>query len=77
MPVSVSNISPMGSIHRLKNGPATVSRSPVTASLSVGNIVANSTKKAEKSRIQLLARNAASRDTQESSSLRDRSIGSR
>ena len=52
-------------------------RSPVTASLSVGNIVANSTKKALNSRIQLLTRNAASRETHESSSLRARSSGSR
>ena len=77
MPVSSSRISPIGSIHLLKNGGPTVSRSPVTASLSVGNIVANSTKNAENSRIQLLARNAASRDTHESSSLRARSSGSR
>src|SRR5688500_5239429 len=76
-PVSVSSANPIGSIHLLKNGGPTVSRSPVTASLSVGNMVANSTKKAENSRIQLLARNAASLDTHESSSLRDRSSGSR
>jgi hypothetical protein len=50
---------------------------PVTASLSVGNIVANRTKNALKSRIQLFKRNAASRDTQESSSLRERSSGRR
>ena len=77
MPVSSSSIRPIGSIHLLKNGGPTVRRSPVSASLSVGNIVANSTKNAENSRIQLLARNAASRDTHESSSLRDRSSGSR
>ncbi len=77
MPVSSSRIRPIGRIHLLKNGAATVSRSPVTASLSVGNIVAKSTKNAENSRIQLLARNAASRDTQESSSFRARSSGRR
>ena len=69
-PVRNSRIRPIGAIHLLKNGPATVSRLPVTASLSVGNIVANSTKNAENSRIQLLTRNAASRDSHESSSLR-------
>ena len=68
---------PIGVIHLLKNGGPTVSRSPVTASLSVGNIVANRTKNAENSRIQLLTRNAASRDTHESSSWRARSSGSR
>ena len=47
------------------------------ASLSVGNIVANSTKNAENSSTQLLTRNAASRDTHESSSFRERSSGSR
>ena len=76
-PVSASRNRPIGSIHLLKNGGPTVRRSPVTASLSVGNIVANSTKNAENSRIQLFARNAASRETQESSSLRERSSGSR
>ena len=69
-PVRNSSTRPIGAIHLLKNGAATVSRSPVTASLSVGNIVANSTKNAENSRIQLFTRNAASRDTHESSSLR-------
>src|SRR3954451_19838675 len=77
MPVNSSSIRPIGSIHLLKNGGPTVSRSPVTASLSVGNIVANRTKNAENSRIQLLARKAASRDIHESSSLRDFSNGSR
>ena len=67
----------MGTIHALKNGGPTVMRCPVTASLSVGNIVANSTKNAQNSRIQLLAMNAASRDTHESSSLRALSSGSR
>ena len=43
---------------------------PVIASLSVGNIVANRTKNAENNSIQLLKRNAASRETHESSSLR-------
>ena len=52
-------------------------RSPVTASLSVGNIVAKRMKKAENSRIQLFSRNAASRDTHESSSLRALSSGRR
>ncbi len=77
MPVSARSVRPIGSIHVLKNGGPTVSRSPVTTSLNVGNIVAKSTKNAEKSRIQLFARNAASRETHESSSLRDRSSGSR
>ena len=77
MPVRSSSISPIGSIHLLKNGGPTVRRSPFTASLSVGNIVANSTKKAENSRIQLFARNAASRETHESSSWRERSSGRR
>ena len=77
MPVSVSSIRPIGSIHLLKNGGPTVSRCPINASLSVGNIVANRTNTAENSRIQLLTRNAASRDTHESSSCRARSSGSR
>ena len=70
MPVSTSRARPIGAIHLLKKGGPTVSRSPVIASLSVGNIVANRTNSAENSRIQLLTRNAASRDTHESSSLR-------
>src|SRR5437899_3322079 len=69
-PVSISRTRPIGTIHLLKNGCATVMRCPVTASLSVGNIVAKRMKKAENRRIQLLRRNAASRDTHESSSLR-------
>ncbi len=77
MPVSNSSTSPIGSIHLLKNGGPTVRRSPVIASLSVGNIVAKRTKNAEKSRIQLLTRKAASRDIHESRSLRARSSGSR
>ena len=76
-PVRNRRMRPMGAIQRLKNGGPTVMRCPVTASLRVGNMVANSTKSAEKSRIQLLTRNAASRDTHESSSLRARSSGSR
>src|ERR1700730_13931710 len=67
-PVSTSMISPTGSIHFVKKGGPTVSRSPVIASLRVGNIVANSTKNAQNSRIQLFSRNAASRDIHESSS---------
>src|SRR5678816_2623470 len=74
-PVRNSRINPMGSIHLLKNGGPTVRRSPVTASLRVGNIVANRTNSAANSRIQLFTRNAASRDTHESSSLRERSSG--
>jgi hypothetical protein len=66
----------MGSIHLLKNGGPTVSRSPVRASLSVGNIVANRTKSAAKRSTQLLTRKAASRETHESSSCRERSCGS-
>ena len=72
-----SRISPIGAIHLLKNGAATVRRVPVTASLSVGNIVPNRMKNAENSRIQLFTMNAASRETHESSSLRDLSSGSR
>src|SRR5688572_5637995 len=41
MPVRNSSVSPIGVIHLLKNGVATVTRWPVIASLSVGNIVAN------------------------------------
>src|SRR5215210_3813348 len=77
MPVSVRRVRPIGSIHLLKNGGPTVRRSPRSASLSVGNIVANRTKNAENNRIQLLARNAASRDIHESSSLRAFSSGRR
>src|SRR5262249_38860215 len=76
-PVRRSRSNPIGAIHLLKNGGPTVRRSPITASLSVGNIVAKSTKIAENNRIQLLTRNAASRDTHESSSLRAFSSGSR
>jgi hypothetical protein len=77
VPVRKSSTRPIGAIHLLKNGGPTVSRSPVTASLKVGNIVAKSTNSAQKSRIQLFARNAASRDSQESSSWRDRRSGRR
>src|SRR5215210_7743230 len=70
MPVSSRSARPIGSIHLLKNAGPTVRRSCLIASLSVGNIVAKSTKKAENSRIQLLARNAASRETYESSEWR-------
>src|SRR4029434_6590218 len=65
MPVSSSMIRPIGTIHWLKNGAATVMRWPVMASLSVGNIVANSTKNALNNRIQLLYMNAASRESHE------------
>ncbi len=68
---------PTGVIQVLKNGGPTVSRSPAIASDSVGNIVAKSTKAAENSSTQLLARNAASFDAHESSSLRALSSGSR
>ena len=77
MPVSDSSTRPIGSIHLLKKGALTVIRSPVMASLIVGNIVANATKNAENSMIQLFARNAASRETHESRSLRDLSSGIR
>ena len=77
MPVNVNKMRPIGSIHLVKNGGPTVSLAPVTASLSVGNIVANNTKTAENSRIQLFAKNAASRDTQDSSSLRALNSGNR
>src|SRR4029453_358097 len=53
MPVSSRRTSPIGLIHLVKKGSPTVRRSPVTASLNVGNIVANRMKKAENSRIQL------------------------
>src|SRR5688572_22604141 len=75
-PVSSSSTSPIGTIHLLKNGGPTVMRCPgppvyhpVTASLSVGNIVAKMTKNAQNSRIQLFSRNAASREAHESNSL--------
>ncbi len=77
IPVRSRRINPIGSIHLLKNDGPTVSRSPRIASLNVGYIVANRTKNAENRRIQLLARNAASRDAHESSSLRAFSSGSR
>jgi hypothetical protein len=77
MPVNSRRMSPIGSIHLLKNGGPTVRRSPRSASLSVGNIVANKTNIAANSRIQLFARNAASRETQESSSWRARKSGRR
>ena len=67
-PVRSSRTRPIGVIQRLKNGGPTVSRFPVSASLSVGNIVPNSTSIAAMSRIQLLATNAASRETHESRS---------
>ncbi len=76
-PVRNSNRRPIGSIHLLKKGGPTVRRSPVTASLSVGNIVAKRTNSAANSRIQLLMRNAASREDHESSSFRERRRGSR
>src|SRR5918994_3562338 len=76
-PVSSNKIKPIGTIQRLKNGGPVVMGSPVNASLSVGNMVANRTKKAQNNRIQLLTRNAASRDAHESSSLLARSRGSR
>src|SRR5687767_1880665 len=53
-PVSSSSVNPIGTIQRLKNGGPIVMRSPVIASLSVGNIVANKMKNAQNSRIQLL-----------------------
>src|SRR3954451_13546169 len=40
-PVRKRRINPTGIIHFVKNGAATVRRSPVIASVSVGNIVAN------------------------------------
>ena len=76
-PVRNSSVSPIGTIHRLKNGADTVMRSWNSASDSVGNIVANSMKNAANSRIQLLARNAPSRDSQESRRARDLSSGIR
>ncbi len=76
-PVSSRITRPIGTIQRLKNGGPTVRRFPVNASLSVGNIVANSTKSAEKRRIQLFATKAASREIHESSSWRGLRSGSR
>ena len=76
-PVRNSKARPIGIIHLLKNGGPTVIRTPVTASLIVGNSVANRIKNAEKSRIQLFNKNAASRDTQDSRSLRARRSGIR
>jgi hypothetical protein len=76
-PVRNSRTKPIGTIHLLKNGAATVSRSPVTASRNVGNMVANRTNSAENSSTQLLTMNAASRDIHESSSLRAFRSGSR
>src|SRR5687767_8639241 len=67
---------PIGGIHTLKNGGPTVRRSPVSPSLSVGNIVASNTKNAQNRRIQLLTRKAASLDAHESSSFLARSNGS-
>ncbi len=76
-PVSSSSIRPIGTIQRLKNGGPTVRRSPLIASVIVGNSVANRMNSAENSRIQLLARNAASFDIHESSSWRAFSSGRR
>ena len=76
-PVRNSSTKPIGTIHLLKNGAATVRRWPVMASLSVGNMVANSTNSAANNSTQLLTMNAASRDIHESSSLRALSSGSR
>src|SRR3954462_4683318 len=56
MPVNNSRMRPIGFIHLSKTGGPTVSGSPRTASLSVGNIVAKSTKNDENSSTQLLAR---------------------
>src|SRR5688572_30098346 len=60
-PVRNTSASPMGTIQVLKNGGPTLMRSPVIASDSVGNMVANMTKNIATSRIQLLIRKAASR----------------
>src|SRR5581483_3718935 len=76
-PVRNKSISPIGVIHWLKNGGPTVMRSPVTASDSVGNSVATRMKNAAESRIQLLRRNAYSRESHESSDARERKSGSR
>ena len=67
----------MGTIHLLKKGGPTVMRSPMSLSEIVGNIVATRMKKAAKRRIQLLTTNANSRETQLSSSLRERMSGKR
>jgi hypothetical protein len=76
-PVRNSSVSPIGTIHLLKKGGPTVMRSPMSASDSVGNIVANMMKNAANSRIQLLTVNAASRDSHESNVARARSSGMR
>ncbi len=78
MPVSSSSIKPIGTIHWLKNGGPTVMRSPVTRLTERREHRREQhEERAQNSRIQLLNMNAASRDTQESSSLRARSSGSR
>ncbi len=65
-PARNSNTMPSGVIQRLKNSAPTDTREPSSASLIVGNIVANSTKNAQASRIQLLSRNANSREKNDS-----------
>ncbi len=67
----------MGAIHFVKNGAPTVMRWPVTHSDSVGKSVATRMNIAATSRIQLLTRNANSRESHESSSLRERRSGRR
>ena len=76
-PVRNKRMRPIGMSHLLKNGAATVSRCPMIASLSVGNIVPKRTNSAANRSTQLFTRNAASRDTHESSSLRALSNGRR
>src|SRR5215831_19170303 len=77
IPDSASSASPIGTIHLLKKGGPTVMRSPVIASDSVGNMVANSTKNAANSSTQLLMVKAASRDSHDSNWARARSSGRR
>ena len=76
-PVRNSSTRPTGAIVLLKNGGPTVMRSCAIHSDSVGNIVAVRMKSARRGRIQLLRRKANSRDSHESSSLRERKSGRR
>ena len=77
MPVSINSTNPIGTIQVLKNGGPTVIRWPVTASLMVGNIVANRIKNGENRSTQLFNRKAASRDAHDSKSFLARRRGNR
>jgi hypothetical protein len=73
-PARNSRVRPSGVIHWLKNSGFTETRSPLKASVMVGNIVTNQTKTAQASRIQLLTRNANSRDQNDSNELFEPSL---